>query len=116
MAKVSDIYQSVWLKAEDLGGAGRKVRIEAINVQQFDNQQTNTKENKIVVAFVGKQKRLICNKMQAGALGKMFGDDTDNWLGREVVLTPIPTPNGKETIAVTAVPVIDKESDGAIPF
>lgn len=115
MAKVSDIYQSGWLKAEDLAGAGRKVRIEAIKVEQFDDQQKGTKENKIVMAFVGKQKRLICNKMQAGALAKLFGDDTDNWLGREVVLTPIPTPSGKETIAITGVPVAE-DSGEKIPF
>lgn len=115
MAKVSDIYQSAWLKAEDLAGAGRKVHIEAIKVEQFDDQQKGTKENKIVVAFAGKQKRLICNKMQAGALAKLFGDDTDNWLNREVVLTPVPTPNGKETIAVMGVPVAEEEN-GKIPF
>lgn len=55
--KVSEIYQSAWLKAEDLQGAPRRVQIEAVNSQEFKNQD-GSKERKLVVAFVGKQKKV----------------------------------------------------------
>lgn len=108
MAKVSDIYQSAWLKAEDLLGKAPKVTIESATTQEFKNQD-GTKERKIVLSFVGKAKKLILNKGQAGTLVKLYGDETDAWAMREVVLSPLPTNNGKETIAITGVPVAEHE-------
>lgn len=108
MAKVSDIYQSAWLKAEDLQGAARRVQIESAKTEEIKNQD-GTKERKIVLGFVGKAKKLILNKSQASTLVKLYGDESDYWLNKEIMLSPIPSNNGKETIAVTGLPVAEHE-------
>ena len=97
---VSDVYPSPWLRPEDLAGAARRVQVEAVTVESF-RQQNGTSEERIVVAFVGKQKRLICNVTQARALAEVSGSEAiDDWRGLHVVLTPARATNGKATIAV----------------
>ena len=116
MAKVSEIgsYQSPWLRAEDLAGQSRRVKVERATLEDI-RQADNTNQQRIVVTFVGKQKKLICNKTQAMALATALGDDTAGWLGRDVYLTPAPTPQGKLTIAVMPVPSEEAQQEG-LPF
>ncbi|MFN8493991.1 MAG: hypothetical protein U0350_40710 [Caldilineaceae bacterium] len=114
MAKVSEIqsYQSPWLRAEDLQGSARRVRIERASVETI-KQADGSNQERVVVAFTGKAKKLICNKTQVTALAAICGDDTDQWRGREVFLSPQPTPQGKLTIAVMAAEATQAE---AVPF
>ena len=97
---VSDVYPSPWLRPEDLAGAARRVQVEEVTVESF-RQPNGASQEKIVVAFVGKKKRLICNVTQARALAEVSGsDEIDRWRGLVVVLTPARASNGKATIAV----------------
>lgn len=116
MAKVSEIgsYQSPWLRAEDLAGQSRRVRIERVTVEPI-RQADGTDQQRIVVAFQAKQKRLIANKTQAMALATALGDDTNGWAGRDVYLTPAPTPQGKLTINIMPVPSEEAQQEG-LPF
>lgn len=102
MAKVSSIYSSPWLKAEDL--AGRSARVTIAHAGQEDIRQADgTTQPRIVVDFVGKQKRLILNKTQATQLLGIAGDDTDDWRGVEVILSPVPNAQGKQSLAIMSV-------------
>ena len=114
MANVSEMYQDKWLKPADLQGSARKVRVESVEVGDFKNMD-GQKERKAVVAFVGKSKRLICNATQGKAMIKLFGDDTDGWIGRDVILNPAKNNSGTDTITVTGVPVEDSTGE-KIPF
>ena len=116
MAKVSEIgsYQSPWLRGEDLGGQSRRVKVERASVEEI-RQADGTNQQRIVVTFVGKQKKLICNKTQAMALATALGDDTAGWVGRDVYLTPAPTPQGKLTISIMGVPAEESQQEG-LPF
>ncbi len=100
---VSDVYPSPWLRPEDLAGAARRVVVEGVDVDKFRTPD-GKKEEKVVVSFVGKQKRLICNVTQARALAEIAGsEEIDRWAGLTVVLTPARASNGKATIAVHGV-------------
>jgi len=100
---VSDVYPSPWLRPEDLAGAARRVQVESVDVQGFRQRDGSTQE-KIVVGFLGKQKRMICNVTQARALAEIAGsEEIDRWAGAQVVLTPARATNGKLTIAVHGV-------------
>lgn len=114
MASINSVYPDKWLKAEDLKGAQRRVRVKSVTIQEFRNTD-GSKENKAVISFVDKEKQLICNKGQAKRFGQLLGDDYETWGGREVFLTPVPAPNGKEMIAITAV-VDEKQAEERIPF
>jgi hypothetical protein len=100
---VSDVYPSPWLRPEDLAGAARRVQVESVDVQGFRQRDGSTQE-KIVVGFLGKQKRMILNVTQARALAEVAGsEEIDRWAGVQVVLTPARASNGKLTIAVHGV-------------
>ena len=53
MPKVSDIYASPWLRAEDLQGRVVNVIISRVTVESIRNRD-NTTEPKIVIDFEGK--------------------------------------------------------------
>jgi len=93
-------YTSPWLKASDLQGRAATVTVETATVEEI-RQQTGQKEARIVVAFAGKSKRLICNKTQALALADFAKTEVfANWKGLVVVLEPATTRSGQETINI----------------
>ena len=102
MPLVSQVYQSRWLSAEDLQGKTVKVTIASAGIESVRGRDGGT-EMKIAVAFVGAHKVLLCNATQARALAALFGDNTDAWIEKQVVLTPERAPNGKLTIGVKRV-------------
>jgi hypothetical protein len=110
MAKVSQVYASPWLRAEDLQGRTIKVTIGRAGVDLIP-QNDGSKQERIIVDFLGKQKRLILNKTQAAALAGIAGDDTDQWSGIEVYLAPQPTNNGKLTIGLLPVPTTNEDGN-----
>lgn len=79
--KVSESFPSKWLKAEDIGER-RKVRavISDCQLEKLGDDE------KIVVYFRGKDKGLACNKTNAMRISDAYGDDTDDWRGREIFL------------------------------
>lgn len=103
MAKVSEVYASPWLKAEDLQGKTVKVTVSQASAETLPNAD-GSKQDKIVLTFQGAKRKLILNKTQAAAMAGIGGDDTDLWRGIEVYLAPQPTNNGKLTISLLAVP------------
>ena len=104
MTRVSTIpaYDSHYLKCTDLQNAPRRVVIASVTLEDL-RQATGQRETKIVLSFVGKQKQLVANKTQARTLVDLFGDETDEWAGKAIMLLPSKADNGKETIAIAAV-------------
>ncbi len=78
--KISEKFQSNFLKAEDL--QGRKVH--AIVASVGDEELGGDKH--LVVFFRGKQKALVLNKTNASYLANAISDETDDWPGHEIVL------------------------------
>lgn len=108
MAKVSQVYASPWLRAEDLQGKTVKVTIAAAAVETLP-QADGSQAEKIVVSFVGAKRKLILNKTQAAALVGIAGDETADWPSTVLYLAPQPTSNGKFTIAI--LPGITADSE-----
>lgn len=91
MVKVGDVYQGGrWLKSEDLlnaktGKYGEvKVIINTADVGTVG--QGDDERQQIILTFDGKEKQLGLNKTNATVLAGHFGDDTDQWLGKEIIL------------------------------
>jgi hypothetical protein len=84
--KLTDAFPSNFLKASDLNGKSVTVTIESAEIEEFGQGQN--KENKLVVSFRGKEKSLICNKTNATTIAKLYGDETDNWIGQRITLAP----------------------------
>ena len=88
MPKLSEVFASSLLKADDLQGKDVTVTIESVEVKAFDSKQSGGKENKHIIHFKGKDKALVCNKTNAKTISKLYGDDTDAWLGKQIIIGP----------------------------
>ena len=105
MPSIYDIWPSKWLKAHDLGDRTARVYIETVVLETLRNPRTNREEPKLIVAFAGKQKRLILNKTQAQAIAAITGsDDYTAWPGHACLLSAGVAPNNMPTIVVTPAP------------
>ncbi len=83
--KISEAFPSNFLKAEDLNGRTVKAVIAGIELQDVGGKD-DPKDNKPVLSFKGKSKGLVLNKTNASILGKALGDETSDWIGKEIEL------------------------------
>lgn len=83
---INEAFPSDYLKADDLKGANVTVTIADVSIEEIGQGQQ--KERKLVLAFVGKKKRLVCNKTNANTIGKLYGTETDAWHGKSITLSP----------------------------
>lgn len=79
--KLSEAFPSNYLKSEDLQDRDVLVVIASAEQEMVGN------ERKLMLTFQGKKKSMICNKTNAGRIAYMYGDETDDWIGKEIVLT-----------------------------
>jgi hypothetical protein len=85
---LNDAFPSKYLKTEDLKGRDVSVVIEAIDQVTLPQGQGR----KLVATFRGKAKAWIVNKTNANTIAKVLGtDETDDWVGQEIVLYPTET-------------------------
>lgn len=80
--KIDEVFSGNFLKAEDLQGKTVRVTISKVEVKEFDDG------NKIVIAFQGKDKQLVCNKTNSSIIAENLGSrETDDWVGQTISLT-----------------------------
>src|SRR6476659_477300 len=95
--KISDVFPSKYLKAEDLEGASVTVTIEEVKREEVGPK----KESKPVISFAETLKRLVLNKTNAATIAKLYGEETDEWLGKRIILYPKDTEfQGEMVLAV----------------
>ena len=80
--KISDVFPSKYLKAEDLEGANVTVTIEEVNREEVGPK----KESKLVIRFANTRKKMVLNKTNAATIAKLYGEETDEWLGKRIIL------------------------------
>lgn len=86
MARMGDMFPSKWLSAADLHDNDATLTISSISQELVG--QGEEAERKWVVYFNEVNKGLVLNKTNATSFANCFGDDTDEWEGRRVVLYP----------------------------
>lgn len=84
--KASNAFPSPFLKADDLQGNNVTVTIESVRMEEIGMGQQ--KETKPVIKFLGKEKLLVCNKTNWNTIIKLHGDETDDWAGKKIILSP----------------------------
>ena len=82
---IDQAFPSDFLKAADLMGKNVTVTIKEVGMETIG--QGAQQDTKPVISFVGKEKRLVCNKTNANAIKKLYGPDTDGWVGKSIILT-----------------------------
>ena len=78
--KVSKVFSGDYLKAADLDGNEPTVVISEVKEKEFDDGL------KLIISFQGKKKSLVANKTNSNRIKMLYGDETDDWIGREVIL------------------------------
>lgn len=82
--KVSQIYASnndkQFLKAADLSLGTMKLTIASARQDNLGGKQ------KIILAFSDDDRELVVNATNGAILAKLYGDDTDAWIGKQITL------------------------------
>jgi hypothetical protein len=85
--KTEDVFPRKWLSGDDLPhDVG--VTIERVVLEELRNPKTHKPERKPVAYFVGKKRGLILNVTNWKTLARLYGDESDRWRGRRVLLGP----------------------------
>jgi hypothetical protein len=115
MVSISESFPSKYVKAADLKGQNVVVVIGHVT---FERISPSDNRDKPVVYFQGKSRGMVLNKTNATNIAHLFGDDTDDWAGREVVLySAMVDFQGQtvEAIRVRGVRAADKSKGGLAP-
>jgi hypothetical protein len=80
--RVSEAFTSEFLKAADLRDRNIIVVIDHVEMKDIGG------DHKPILFFQGKDKGLVLNKTNANNIAMGYGDDTDDWTGKEIVLFP----------------------------
>ena len=81
---IDQAFPSNFIKASDLQGREIPVIISSADVEKIGNNN----EQKLVLKFQGKSKGMICNRTNANRIAYSYGNDTDGWIGKEIILYP----------------------------
>lgn len=83
--KMSQMFPSKYLKADELGDSDHTFTISRIAIESLG--QGAEKDEKPVVYFSEIEKGLVVNKTNATTITKIAGsDDTEDWIGKKVTL------------------------------
>lgn len=80
--KISAAFPSEYLKAADLQEQNVRVVMSHVEIKEVGD------DRKPILYFQGKEKGLVLNKTNANNIALVYGDDTDEWTGKELVLFP----------------------------
>src|SRR3990167_20706 len=78
--RISNAFPSDYLKAADLDGRNVKVIMTHVEMRDIGG------DHKPILFFQGKEKGMVLNKTNANNIAAAYGDDTDEWTGRELIL------------------------------
>lgn len=119
---INDVYtgSSDFLKSADLKGKGVKLTIAKVGVQEFDEKGDSGpyKAKKLILGFEGTEKEMVVNKTNGRAIGAMYGDETDSWVGKELKLyTAMVDFQGSQVPAIRVqVDMPETDFDADVPF
>lgn len=113
MAHYKTMFEATdMLFAHDLGG--REVTVEIAKVYAGELMgEKGRKTRKPFLVFAGKsgEKKLALNKTNGKTVAKLYGTDTDKWIGKRVTLYPTTTDFGGETVdCIRIKPTVPKSS------
>jgi len=89
--KKGDVFQSKYLKGDDLRGGTATVKIESVGLENI-GMEDGPDDLKAVMHFVGKSKGMIVNRTNFELLELYLkSDESDNWVGAEILIWNDPT-------------------------
>lgn len=84
--KTKDVFPSKYLSVKDLEDNDWNVSIEKVVLEEIG--QGDEKDTKMVIYFNDIDKGFVCNKTNCATIENLYGDETDNWIGKRITLWP----------------------------
>jgi|GEM_PF-548160 len=78
--KIDELYPSRWLKAADVTQP-LLATIKSVTVEEVSEG-----EDKPILNFLGDTKSMVLNRTNSTTIAELYGEDTDHWTGRQIVL------------------------------
>jgi hypothetical protein len=103
----SSFDQSKYFRAEDLSEQ-KTLRIKCVTEEMIG--QGAKQEQKLVVWFTNSKKGLVLNKTNNRTIRGAYGDDTDGWKNRLIVLFPTQTDFGGKQVGALRVRIPVKQN------
>lgn len=87
---IEHLASSDFIKGDDLQGKQVQVTINAAELKTYDDGS-----QKVVLSFADSEKKLTLNKTRLKTMMALYGPDTDQWLGKQIILTAQPLASGR---------------------
>ena len=84
--KINQAFPSKYIKAADLAGKEFTLTIAKVQIEDVGGQ--GNEEDRPVMYFAGRSKGMVLNRTNATAIAHRYGDDTDNWTNKEIIVYP----------------------------
>jgi len=81
---VNLLFPSDYLRCADLQGRDCVITIKRVQMDTLKTDRGN--ERKPVVFMEGTKKKWVLNKTNAKTIAKLYGNETDAWVGKKVAL------------------------------
>lgn len=89
--KASDFLGGDFIKGDDVKAGPKKVTITGVEVAKFDKNGKTERKLQLVVDDAGDSKKVTLNATNLTAVQDAYGNETDEWEGKKVVLYHDPT-------------------------
>lgn len=97
MPDFRSMYDRDYIFAFDLAGKDVTVKIVRVEAATLTGSG-GRKAKKPVIFFDGKDKGLALCKTNSKTIAALYGNDTDNWLGKSITMFPTTTQFGPDTV------------------
>jgi hypothetical protein len=98
MTSINEFFPGRYFKAETLAGKARVLRIGAVERDKLSDGSVEP-----AVKFEDEPMKLILNRTNANAIATLYGNNTDNWMGKLIELYPTRTPFGSNMVDAVRV-------------
>jgi (p)ppGpp synthase/HD superfamily hydrolase len=102
--KLDEVFESKWLKASDLTNGPAKATITEVGQTTFKDKTTQQERKQLQLTFREFQKPFGCNITNAKKIaGILNSRDTDDWIGKTIVLYVAEVESFGETVEAIRV-------------
>lgn len=84
MPKMNEMFPSKWLRSADCEDGDLTLTIAGIKQERIG--QGSQADEKWVLVFKEDDRGLVLNKTNSNTICKLYGDDTDDWVGKQIML------------------------------
>ena len=115
MSKYKGDGNTTDLQAKNYIGKTLRLKIDRVETVTYEAKDDQPEQTKPVLYFVGKERRLVMNIPNTETLCNAFGDNSDEWAGKDISLTTKDYTNKGYGHGWIVTP-LDVDFDDDIPF